>query len=167
LRHILQRTEPDRILIYHDHAAEWYQQQGYIVEAIQHAISARSFEYATRLIEQEIQTSENPRLDAVVLSQAFAELIDTRPWLLVAKAWVGFTSSQFAEGIMAIQRFEQCLNQNPPGIKYVDRLWGVVIALKGAHARQQGNTVEAIACMEKALQLLPQDHSWLRSTRSC
>ncbi|KAM3098828.1 AAA family ATPase [Phormidesmis sp. 146-12] len=83
LRYILQRTEPDCILIYHDRAAQWYQQQGYIVEAIQHAISARSFEYATRLIEQEIQTSENPRLDAVVLRQAFAalpaELIDTRP----------------------------------------------------------------------------------------
>ncbi|KAM3114681.1 LuxR C-terminal-related transcriptional regulator [Phormidesmis sp. 146-33] len=167
LRYILQRTEPDCILIYHDRAAQWYQQQGYIAEAIQHAIAARSFEYATRLIEQEIQTSENPRLDAVVLRQAFAalpaELIDTRPWLLVAKAWVGFTSSQFAEGIAAIQRLEQCLNQNPPEIEHVDRLWGVVIALKGAHARQQGNTVEAIACMERALQLLPPDHSWLRS----
>ena len=167
LRHILRRTEPDRILTYHRRAAQWYQQQGYIVEAIQHAISARSFEYATRLIEQEIQTSENPRLDAVVLRQAFAalsaELTDTRPWLLVAKAWVGFISSQFAEGIAAIQRLEQCLNQNPPEIEHVDRLWGVVIALKGAHARQQGITVEAVACMEKALQLLPQDHSWLRS----
>ncbi|NJR59442.1 MAG: LuxR family transcriptional regulator [Cyanobacteria bacterium CRU_2_1] len=167
LRHILQRTEPDRILIYHDRAAQWYQQQGYIAEAIQHAIAARSFEYAASLIEQEIQTSENPRLDAVVLRQALTalptELTSTRPWLLVAKAWVGFTSSQFAEGIMAIQLLEQCLNQNPPEIENVDRLWGLVIALKGAHARQQGNTVDAIACMEKALQLLPQDQSWLRS----
>jgi LuxR family transcriptional regulator, maltose regulon positive regulatory protein len=167
LRHILQRTEPDRISIYHDRAAQWYQQQGYIAEAIQHAIAARSFEYAVSLIEREIQTSENPRLDAVVLRQALAALpaglTDTRPWLLVAKAWVGFTSSQFAEGIAAIQRLEQCLDWNPPEIEYADRLWGAVIALKGTHARQQGNTVEAIACMEKALQLLPPDNSWLRS----
>ncbi|GAP96616.1 transcriptional activator of maltose regulon, MalT [Leptolyngbya sp. NIES-2104] len=167
LRHILQRTEPDRIWLYHDRAAQWYQQQGYIAEAIQHAIAARSFEYAARLIEQEIQTRENPRLDAVVVRQALAALptalISAHPWLLVAKAWVGFTSSQFAEGITAIQRLEQCVNQNPPEIEQVDRLRGIVIALKGTHARQQGNTVDAIACMEKALQLLPQDQSWLRS----
>lgn len=165
LHHILQRTEPDRILVYHDRAAHWYKQQGYIAEAIQHAIAARSFEYAASLIEQEIQTSENPRLDAIVLRHALealpAGLTYTCPWLLVAKAWVGFTSSQFAEAIAAVQRLEQLLNQNKP--ENADQLWGVVIALKGMHARQQGNTLESITCMEKALQLLPQDHSWLRS----
>lgn len=117
------------------------------------------------LIEQEIQTSENPRLDAIVLRHALealpAGLTYTCPWLLVAKAWVGFTSSQFAETIAAVQRLEQLLNQNKP--ENADQLWGVVIALKGMHARQQGNTLESITCMEKALQLLPQDHSWLRS----
>ena len=74
-----------------------------IAEAIQHAISGQSFEYAAHLIEQEIQTSENPRFDAMVLRHALdklpVQLTDRRSWLLVAKAWVGFTSSQFAEAI--------------------------------------------------------------------
>lgn len=165
LRHILHRTEPDRISDYHLRAAQWYEQQGWIAEAIQHAISGQSFEYAAHLIEQEIQTSENPRLDAVVLRHALnqlpTQLTDHRPWLLVAKAWVGFTSSQFAEAIAAIQTLEQRLKENFS--ENTDRLWGLIIALKGMQARQQGNTTESTECMEKALKLLPQNNSWLRS----
>lgn len=167
LRHILHRTEPDRISDYHLRAAQWYEQQGWIAEAIQHAISGQSFEYAAHLIEQEIQTSENPRFDAIVLRHALnklpAQLTDRRPWLLVAKAWVGFTSSQFAEAIAAIQTLEQCLKENSSTTENTDRLWGLIIALKGMQARQQGNTAESTECMEKALRLLPQDNSWLRS----
>lgn len=167
LRHVLQRTEPDLILTYHHRAAQWYEQQGYISDAIQHAIAAKSLEYAASLIEQEIQTSENPRFDTIVLRNALAELppelIQTRPWLLAAKAWTAFNSSQFADAIAAVQTLEQWLNQNHPAPENADQLWGLVAALKGAQARQRGNTTESIAFMEKALQLLPQDNSWLRS----
>jgi LuxR family maltose regulon positive regulatory protein len=167
LRHILHRTEPDRISDYHQRAAQWYEQQGWMAEAIQHAISGQLFEYAAHLIEQEIQTSENPRFDAIVLRHALdklpVQLTDRRPWLLVAKAWVGFTSSQFAEAIAAIQTLEKCLKENSSTTENTDRLWGLIIALKGMQARQQGNTAESTECMEKALRLLPQDNSWLRS----
>ncbi len=167
LRHILHRTEPDQVLEYHHRAAQWYEQQGLIAEAIQHAISAQSFEYAVNLIEREIQTSENPRFDAVILRHALnelpAQLTDRRPWLLVAKAWVGFTSSQFTEAIAAIQTLEQCLNENSSATENTDQLWGLLIALKGMQARQQGNTAKSTECMEKALKLLPKDNSWLRS----
>jgi len=57
LRHILHRTEPDHVLGIS--SSRRYEQQGYIAEAIQHAVAARSFEYAASLIEQEIQTNEN------------------------------------------------------------------------------------------------------------
>jgi LuxR family maltose regulon positive regulatory protein len=167
LRHILHRTELDRVLEYHHRAAQWYEQQGLIAEAIQHAISAQSFEYAVNLIEREIQTSENPRFDAVIIRHALnelpAQLTDRRPWLLVAKAWVGFTSSQFTEAIAAIQTLEQCLNENSSATENTEQLWGVIIALKGMQARQQGNTAKSTECMEKALKLLPKDNSWLRS----
>lgn len=118
------------------------------------------------MIEQEIQTNENPRFDVIalrhVLTELPTELIYSRPWLLVAKAWVGFTSSQFANAIAAIQTLEQLLNENNPVTENTDQLWGLIIALKGMQARQQGNAVESVAFMEKALQLLPQDNSWLR-----
>lgn len=167
LRHLLQRSEPNCIPTYHHRAAQWYSCQGYIAEALEHAVAAGCFEYAARLIEQEMQTNENPRLDAIALRKALAalppELTQTRPWLLVAKAWVGFTSSQFAEAIAVIQALEHLLEQNPPATENADPLWGLVFALKGMQARQQGQAVNSVVWMEKALQLLPQDYSWLRS----
>jgi LuxR family maltose regulon positive regulatory protein len=39
LRHTLQRVEPDRLREYHHRAAQWYEQQGYIADAIGHAIA--------------------------------------------------------------------------------------------------------------------------------
>jgi LuxR family maltose regulon positive regulatory protein len=167
LRYLLRRTDPDRMPTYHHRAAQWYEHQGHMADALEHAIAAGSFKYAARLIEQEMQTNENPRLDGIGVRKALAalpsELTQTRPWLLVAKAWVGFSSSQFAEAIAVIQTLEQLLDQNPPAIENVDQLWGLVVALKGMKARQQGHTAESVAFMEKALQLLPQDYSWLRS----
>jgi LuxR family maltose regulon positive regulatory protein len=167
LRHILDRMEPNCIWEYHARAALWYERQGYIAEAIDHALAARSIEDAARLIEREIQTQEHPRVDAIGLRNALAqfapELIQTRPWLLVAKAWTAFISSQFIDAIAAIDSLEQLLNQNSLGTANTDRLWGLVIALKGMQARQQGNAAASIALMERALQLLPPDNSWLRS----
>lgn len=167
LQHVLHRTDPDRVLIYHHHAAQWYEQAEYITDAIHHAIAANLFEYAARLIEQEAQTSENPRFDAIVLQNALAklppELTQTRPWLLAAKAWVGFTSSQFVDALAAIQTLEQLLNQNPSTTENADQLWGLITALRGMQARQQGNSAESVALLEKALQIFPQNNSWLRS----
>lgn len=167
LRHYLQQTEPDLVLGCHRRAAQWYERQGYIADALHHAITAQAFDYAAQLIEQEMQTSENPRLDAVVLSDALAtlpsDLVQTRPWLLAAKSWAGFTSSQFAEAIAVIEEMEQLLEENLSEPESTDQLWGLVVALKGMKARQQGNNIESVALMEKALQLLPKNYSWLRS----
>ncbi|MBE9079099.1 LuxR family transcriptional regulator [Romeria aff. gracilis LEGE 07310] len=167
LRHLLQRTDPDYMLACHHRAAQWYEHQGYIADALDHVIAAGSFEDAASLIEQEMQTHENPRLDAIVLRSALAamppKLTHSRPWLLAAQAWVGFTSSRFAEAISVIHILEELLDQNLPAAENSDQLWGLVVALKGMKARQQGHVAESVAFMEKALQLLPQDYSWLRS----
>ncbi|HSM82970.1 MAG TPA: LuxR C-terminal-related transcriptional regulator [Nodosilinea sp.] len=167
LRHQLQRTAPELELACHRRAAQWYEHQGHIAEALHHAIAAQDFAAAAQLIEQEIQTRENPRFDAVVLRQALerlpAELVRSRPWLLVAQAWMGFTASQFAAAIAAIEGLEQILQQRPLATGNQDQLWGLVTALRGMQARQQGQAAESVAHMEKALQLLPQDNSWLRS----
>lgn len=175
LRHILQQTEPDSISFYHHRAAQWYEQRGHIADAIQHAINAARTDkgtsdtyltYAARLIERVIQSYENPPFDTIVLRNALAELpaqlTQTRPWLLVAKAWTAFNSSQFAEAISAIQILERWLYQNPSVPEETDQLWGIVNAMKGAQARQQGDTVASELLLEKALQLLPPDSSWLR-----
>jgi len=97
--------------------------KGYIAEAIQHAVAARSFEYAASLIEQEIQTNENPRFDALVLRNAlaeFPELTHTRPWLLVAKACSPLLSICRCDHIQTLEQYYQ----NNHATENMDQLWG-------------------------------------------
>ncbi|MGK7876084.1 MAG: LuxR C-terminal-related transcriptional regulator [Xenococcaceae cyanobacterium] len=52
LRHSLQQTQPDRVSGLHLCASEWYEQNGLVTEAINHALAAQDFERAASLIEK-------------------------------------------------------------------------------------------------------------------
>ncbi len=48
----LRETEPDRIPELHRRASEWFQSQGLLDEAIQHALAAEDVDRAIRLVDQ-------------------------------------------------------------------------------------------------------------------
>lgn len=167
LLHRLNRIEPNHIPKYHQRAAQWTEQNGFVIEAIQHNIAAHDFDRAANLIEQDVQTT-NPRIESAVLLLTYlealpSEMIWTRPWLLLAYAWALYSSSQFEAAIKAVQAIGRLLQQPEISPANLDKLWGLVTAFKGMQARQQGATAEAVTLMEQALQQLPQDDSWLRA----
>lgn len=169
LHHCLNRVEPERVQEYHRRAARWYEQQGLVIEAIPHAIAAGDFDWAADLIEREVQSTENPRVDAVVLLRWLEtlphKLVWTRPWLLLSYAWALYSLGQLEAAVVAVQNIESLLKQQPNSkATNTKMLWGLVTAVKGMQARQQGAMSESIALLEQALQLLPQDNSWMRTT---
>jgi LuxR family maltose regulon positive regulatory protein len=52
LQQRLQHSAPSLIPELHRRASRWYEQQGYVVEALSHALAAPAFEEAARLLEQ-------------------------------------------------------------------------------------------------------------------
>ena len=52
LRSQLGAAQPEMIAVLHHRAAEWYERNGFMEDAVQHALEARDFELATCLIEQ-------------------------------------------------------------------------------------------------------------------
>jgi LuxR family maltose regulon positive regulatory protein len=52
LQERLQQTQPHQLGRLHSFAARWYEQEGMLTEAIDHALAAADFAWATRLIEQ-------------------------------------------------------------------------------------------------------------------
>lgn len=52
LRHRLRHEEPALVPLLHRRASQWYEQQGFIREAVQHALDAHDFELAARQLEQ-------------------------------------------------------------------------------------------------------------------
>ena len=51
LRQRLRQTQPESVPTLHTRASEWYEQNGLIDEAIEHALRAEDFERAAHLIE--------------------------------------------------------------------------------------------------------------------
>jgi LuxR family maltose regulon positive regulatory protein len=56
LRSRLQEQEPDRVPILHQRAVEWFEREGLLPEAIDHAVTMGDFEKAAQLIEQTAET---------------------------------------------------------------------------------------------------------------
>lgn len=90
LRAELQQTAPESVPTYHERASEWYEQHGFINEAVQHAFSADNqvlaaellAEHARKLHWEQGQTSQLWQW----LQQLPAGIIRTQPQLLITKA---------------------------------------------------------------------------------
>ena len=52
LRQRLRQTQPEQVPTLHHRASEWYEQNGFADEAIEHALRAEDFERAAYLIEE-------------------------------------------------------------------------------------------------------------------
>ncbi|MBE9166640.1 LuxR family transcriptional regulator [Pleurocapsales cyanobacterium LEGE 06147] len=171
LQERLNRTEPERVAEYHYRAAQWYEQQNLVAEAIHHTIAAKEFHRAADLIEREAaQTTTNLKFEAARLLAWLEalprELVWTRPWLLLSYGWALYLLGQFAAASVAMENLERLLKQQKEDTRATNAtmLWGFIKAFKGVQARAQGAVSKSVVLMEQALQLLPQDNSWQRAT---
>jgi LuxR family maltose regulon positive regulatory protein len=91
LRERLRRTQPDLIAGLHRRAAHWYEQHGYMIEAVDHALAAEDAPYAAQLMEQ-VAHPLLMRGEMTTLLRWFDALPDdiirTSPRLCVAHAWI-------------------------------------------------------------------------------
>jgi LuxR family transcriptional regulator, maltose regulon positive regulatory protein len=75
----------------HRRASAWYEQQGLIPEAVQHALAAKATDQAAHLVEQAsltmMQRSELQTLQRWIEALPVA-LVRTRPWLALRYAWL-------------------------------------------------------------------------------
>ena len=102
----------------HYRASVWYEQNGFIDEAIEHALQAEDSERAVGLIEQHVdpiwQRGEHTRLRRW-LAQLPERLLLPKPHLCILHAWNLFTSGQqdAAEGFL--RAAERALDGEPGG----------------------------------------------------
>jgi LuxR family maltose regulon positive regulatory protein len=97
LRQRLHQTQPERLPILHRRASEWYEQKGFVDEAIDHALRGEYYERAAYLIEDQLGVNYE-RVDPTTLRRWLAEmpgeLVFSRPHLCILHAWSLFTSGQ-------------------------------------------------------------------------
>lgn len=173
LQYRLRQSEPTLVPHLHHRASLWYAQQGYLVDAIQHALLATEFAYAATLIEQVWPTLWNQGAIATLFNWMQAlPLVDSpvaalwgRPSLYVSYAWGLALTGQIVAAEASLQQVEATLNApsgnagtaNAARSPTPDLLLGRAAALHALLAARCGEPATAVPLAEHALMLIPQD----------
>lgn len=102
----LKQTTPEQIQIIHRSAADWYETNGWISEAVQHYIQGADFERAADLVEQHtLQLFAQGKLDQLLnwIRKLPADFSVRRPWLSIHQAWVMAFAGKNTEAESLIQ----------------------------------------------------------------
>lgn len=177
----LQQTHSKQISILHQRASAWYERNGFIDEAIEHALQGEAFERAADLIEGQFGVKYG-RGDHALLRRWMAklpqELVFVKPQLCIIYAWNMFTSGQLEEAGRSLQAAERLLN---PGrdrnsivsfmydqLAETDRrtLLGKASAIQAFLASYRGDAPGTIQHARKALENLPTRESPWRGAAS-
>ena len=112
LRQRLHQTRPQQVVMLHQRASDWYEQNGFDDKAIDHALWANDFERAANLIEKHVDAlwrqGKHIRLRSW-LAKLPDELIFSRPLLSIYHAWYLFAGGNEDTAERVLQAAEQII----------------------------------------------------------
>ena len=174
--------QPDQVPDLHRRASAWFQRSGEQSVAIGHALAAEDFQRAADLVELAISVMSQTRQEATVrgwLEMIPEEVIQVRPVLSVAMAWVLLSDGEFGDVEGRLQDAERWLDAAagtgpgsaaaPAGMVVANeeeyrRLPGTIETYRAALALARGEPLGAIRHAQRALELAPADeHRWRAS----
>lgn len=142
----------------HGRAARWLEENGWIPEAVEHALAAADSEEMTRLIDQgAVWAYRRGEMGTVMrwVDALPASALQTNADLLVLKAWSLFLSSRILEAAAFALRL-----QLPPGASDLTR--GKLLILQAWLLSEQDTEAEALSL--QAVQLIPESEPVFRAT---
>jgi len=150
-----------QIVSLHTRASAWFAQNGLINEAISHALKAGDTLGAAQLVGQNARSVLDQDQWHVLekwIAQLPDDIVQERPELLIAKAWVAF--HHFALGTIPplLESVERILEDNAPN----QPLWGEVNFFWGHHLYWQGQRANCLAKLNRALDRIPKEHHLAR-----
>ncbi|MEZ4833143.1 MAG: hypothetical protein R2873_14360 [Caldilineaceae bacterium] len=167
LQNRLEQHHPDVRIELHLRAGIWYEQHGYIADAIAHALMANDVERVTNLLEgNALLTVYHGELALLTqwLDALPVVLLHTRPWLAVARGWVLALTGQFPELTAHLDRAEAHMRcqASPDNSAGLQPLLAHFYALKMYAAAVIMDVDTAFRYADLALRQLPEEASPLR-----
>ncbi|MFN8471132.1 MAG: LuxR C-terminal-related transcriptional regulator [Anaerolineae bacterium] len=152
----------------HRRAATWLSEQGLLDEALKHYIAAGEATAAARLVEAHAPKLAHNQAWSQLnqwLSLLPDELTETRPGLLLARAWLFYARSAWSRIRPLVERAEALLPARPAGSGDApDALWGQVYALRSTVIFPTTSREAKIEQGREALRLLPPEYTRARAT---
>jgi LuxR family maltose regulon positive regulatory protein len=187
----LRQAQPDQIPALHHTASRWYEGQKMIAEAVRHALAAGDVERVAQLIEKNALGMIYQRELTTLIGWLDAlpeEMVRSRPWLCIARAWALSLVGQFEAVETLLQDAEKALMAetaagSPPGqagaipgtadasllaLSQIEeagarRAAGYILALRAYSLAVQAHVREAAGLVRASLKCLPARDHMVRS----
>ncbi|WP_420630268.1 LuxR C-terminal-related transcriptional regulator [Candidatus Leptofilum sp.] len=171
LRQRLRQSQPENMAILQGRASEWYDQNGFVDEAIKYALRAEAFEQAADLIEKAAETVWGRGEDTKLrqwLDTLPTGILFAKPQLCIFHAWSLLATGQQDAAERSLHIVDQVVNYSikpsaPGRLPDADtkQLRGRAAATRAFIAFYQGNVPGMIQFSQQALEHLPQkDAAW-------
>jgi LuxR family maltose regulon positive regulatory protein len=142
----------------HSLASQWFAGEGFIPEAIQHALSAKDWETAAELIQKNtVQMLASGELITLIgwLKVLPDKVIFTRPELCQNYGWALTLTGQLDAADIYLQQAENIARDD-------ETLLGPILVARAYHLRVRGDVPMAIDYARRALSILPQSDALSR-----
>ena len=156
--------QPDQVAALHGRASDWYGQNGFVAEAVHHALLAGHHARAAEIVEENawsmVRRAELATLKAWIEALSAGSL-SARPWLRIYYAWtLFFSESEAAEA--QLQAVEQQM-QADAVTSVPSEMQGHMAAIRAWIAHARGDPHHAAAFSRQALELCPHMDAAVRS----
>jgi LuxR family maltose regulon positive regulatory protein len=157
LRSYQEQYRPDRAPELHLKASQWYEEQGLIADAVEHALAAGDLDRVINLVEgNAIVMMDHGQLGTLRgwLDALPNEVVLSRPWLCLARAWIYVYSGQLhmVEGLLLDAEKGLASVQDKEEMSHIE---GHMAAIRAYHAELRGDFESAIDFANKAQRSLP------------
>lgn len=163
----LEHQFPHLIPELHRRASQWYEQNGFISDAIQHALAAGEQDRVAQLIEQNgcflLMSGEVSTL--LNWTNAIEFQSEAHPWLAIQKAWAQALTGNLDQVEPTLQVPDQLLSPLETTVE-VRTMQGTIAAARAHCANLHGDTRRAADYAQQALRQLPDCSSISQSIRS-
>ena len=157
LRLKLRIEHPNQLPGLHQRAAQWYQRNGCLAEAVRHAADSGDWQFAARMVLDELAIGQliNPR-DKQPLTEVFRRMpldpVPTQPQPLLVIAAMGLADAEDQSCAHSLTAADRVLDTLPPDDEIPARLSSALIQL--ALSRRTGDLDTATAAAARARTLL-------------
>lgn len=157
-RRLQNQRSSEEIAALHSCASRWFEQNGRIEEALNHAFSAGDMEGAARIVFRQRYTSMNQarwqRLD-LYLRRFPPQFAGQQPDLLMLKAWLLYHHGHYRQLPAVLQQLEATLGQEPLTPDSTRHLKGEISALRSLLSYYQTDAKRTITEAEFSIRNTP------------
>ena len=159
------RHNAEAIAALHSRAGLWFGENGFIEEALQHALAAGDIKFAVMQIERYRQTVMNQEQWSRMgrLLKMFPDkVVQTHPELLMMRAWIAYDVNRMEEMEEILGLAESMINAITHENIRARSLRGELNTFLGYKSNVEADSKNAMIYLQKAMEMLPSEYDLAR-----